>query len=255
MRRAKTVTVLLLALALIAGLAMLPQGIAGISDYLINEKQGTASMQTVELTLYSDKTDEPGYMMRKIALEQRMTTIPIEPEQTSMTEQEVIDAAIEGMAVYVDANMFEWFDYSFCRAEPYLGIDPENQSNNSVIWGVTFVNEKDSYHHLFLHIDDETGRILYISYETYGTDKYKYYYPENQRLMMESFADAFFRPLNLTASEMEEYKNFGGMEAVEQESTDDMTVVVYTYEDTEYGTIRAGFYISPVGFGVYFPSE
>ena len=79
MRRLNATGAILLALLLIAGMAMLPRGIAGISDLLTNEKAGTASMQTVELDFYSAKKDEPGYMMRKLALEQRMTTVPIKP--------------------------------------------------------------------------------------------------------------------------------------------------------------------------------
>ena len=97
MHRLKAVIAVFLSMVLITGLALLPKGIAGISDYLSNEKPGTASIHTVELSVYSDQTDEPGYMMRKLALEQRMNTIPIEPEQASMTEEEVLNAVLEGM--------------------------------------------------------------------------------------------------------------------------------------------------------------
>lgn len=254
MHRLKTVLAVLLSLVLLAGLALLPKGIAGISDFLTNEKPGTASIHAVELSVYSDQTDEPGYMMRKLALEQRMTTIPIEPEQATMTEEEVLNAALEGMVAYEDANVFEWFEYTFFSAEPYLGMDPENQNNNSIFWGVQFTREEKPYQNLFLHIDDETGRILYLSYETYGPDADKYYEPENQRLMMEGFVDAFFRPLKLTASEMSEYKNFIGTEISEKETPDDETIVSYTYEDAIYGAVHVTFHISPEGLHV-FPGE
>lgn len=251
MNKIKTVFAVLLSLVLIAGLALLPKGIAGISEYLSNEKPGTASIRTVELTVYSDQADEPGYMMRKLALEQRMTTLPIEPKQASMTEEEVLNAALEGMEPYVDANIFEWFEYSFFSAEAYLGMDPENQSNNSVFWGVRFTHEEKPYRNLFLHIDDETGSILYLSYETYGPDAGKYYEPENQRLMMDDFVDAFFLPLNLTTDQMSMYKNFIGMEVKENEIPDDATIVSYTYEDAVYGAVHVTFHISPEGLRVF----
>lgn len=254
MYRLKAVLTILLSLALIAGFALLPKGIAIVSDFLSNGKPGTTSMDTVELTIYSDQTDAPGYMMRKLALEQRMTTIPIEPEQAAMTEEEVLNAALEGMEAYVDAGIFEWFGYTFFSAEAYLCMDPEDQSNNSVFWGVQFTREEKPYQSLFLHIDDETGNILYLSYETYGPDADKYYAPENQRLMMESFVDAFFRPLKLTASEMSVYKNFIGMEVNEQETPDEVTVVSYTYDDAVYGAVHVTFHISPEGLHV-FPGE
>lgn len=254
MHRLKTAGAVFLSLTLIAGLALLPKAISCISDNLANEKPGTASIHAVELRVYSDQTDEPGYMMRKLALEQQMTTLPIEPEQASMTAEEVLNAALEGMEPYLDANVFEWFDYTYFSAEPYLVMDPENQSNNSIFWGVQFTQENKPYHDLFLHIDDETGSILYLHYETYGPDADKYYEPENQRLMMEGFVDAFFCPLKLTASDMSVYKNFIGMEVNEQETPDDSTIVAYTYEDAAYGTVHVTFHISPEGL-LAFPGE
>ena len=243
MHRLKAIFAVFLSMVLIAGLALLPKGIAGISDYLSNEKPGTASIHTVELSVYSDQTDEPGYMMRKLALEQRMNTIPIEAEQASMTEEEVLNAVLEDMVAYEDANVFEWFEYTFFSAEPYLGMDPENQSNNSIFWGVQFTREEKPYQNLFLHIDDETGRILYLSYETYGPDAEKYYEPENQRFMM-----------NLTTDQMSMYKNFNGIEVKENEIPDDATIVSYTYDDAVYGAIHVTFHISPEGLRV-FPGE
>ena len=159
MGKINTASAIVLALLLLAGMALLPTGIGWISDWLTNERPGTAPVQSVKLALGDDRTDEPGYMMRKMALECRMTTIPVEPAQASMSEEAVYTAAREAMEAYIDAEMFEWFDYSFFHAEPYLGIDPMDKNNNTVFWGVSFVNEADPYHFLFLHIDDETGKI------------------------------------------------------------------------------------------------
>lgn len=250
MYRNKTLSAVVLALVLILGMALLPQGIAGISDYLTNEKPGTASIQNVELALNSDKTEEPGYMMRKLALEQRMTTIPIKPEQATMTKEEVLTAALDGMAVYVEAEVFEWFEYDFSAVDPYLGVDTENKNNNSIFWTVTLSRPYEPYQDLFLHIDDETGKILFLSYETYGQDQYKYYYQENQRLMMEGLVDAFLWPLNLTLGQLSEYEGLLGCSVEEQELTDDVTCVVYTYEDAAYGTIRVDFQITPRGLRI-----
>lgn len=255
MYRLKAVFAVLLSLILITGLALLPRGIAGISDFLSNGKPGTASMNTVELTVYSDQTDEPGYMMRKLALYQNMTTIPISQDQAKMSEEEVFTAAIDGMALYMEANMFEWFEYHYSSAEPYIGIDPADKSKNMIFWAVTFAVKNDPYHQLFLHIDDETGKILYIEYETDGPDQFNYYYPDNQRLMMEGFVDSFFRPLNLVSHQLSEYKNLVSQNIMERKLTDDVTCVRYTFEDSKYGVIIVEFLISPKGFIVSYPSE
>lgn len=255
MGRLKTGFALLMTTLLLVALALMPQAIAKISDFTENKQPGTAPMQSVELALGADKTDEPGYMMRKLALVQRMTTIPIKPEQAAMTIEEVLAAAQSGMTVYVEANMFAWFAYTFCSVEPYLGIDPEDKNNNAIFWGVTFATKDDPYQHLFMHIDDETGKIIFINYETYGADQYNYYYPENQMLMMEGFVDAFLRPLNLTLGQLGEYKNLMDVSTAEQMQTYDVTCVRYTFEDARYGTICVEFYITPAGFYVHFPSE
>lgn len=255
MRRWNATGAILLALLLIAGMAMLPRGIAGISDLLTNEKTGMASMHTVELDFYSAKKDEPGYMMRKLALEQRMTTVPIKPKQAKMTEEEVLTAAFEGMTPYVEAKMFSWFDFSFSGAEPYLGIDPEDKNNNTIFWGVSFVAEGKPYQNLFLHIDDETGKILYINYGTDGPDKYTYYYPDNQRSLMEGFTDSFFSPLNLLSEHLDEYKNLTSQNRTERKLTDDVTCLLYTFEDKQYGIINVEFYITPAGFWVNYPAS
>lgn len=253
MNKLKTVLVLLLTVLLIVILALLPQAMAGVSDFMGNKKPGTVSMQSVELAFDSDKADEPGYMMRKLALEQRMTTIPIDPVQASMTEGEVITAAKTGMDIYMEASMFDWFDITYQMAEPYLGVDPNDRNNNTIFWGVTFTAEDGPYHHLFMHIDDETGKVLFINYETYGEDKFNYDRPENQRRMMEGFVHSFFSPLNLT--QLSEYENLLETSMLEQYVSDDVTCVRYTFEDAQYGTIHVEFYITPMGFCVYFPSE
>ena len=241
MRDRKTVITVLAALILVAGLALLPRGIAGISDSWTNGKPGTAAMESVELALGADKTDEPGYMMRKLALEQRMTTIPLKAEQAEMTEEQVLTAAMDGMTAYMEAGMFEWFEYSFCSAEAYLGLDPGDKSNNTIFWGVTFSTEKEPYHHLFVHID----------YETYGSDQWNYYSPDDQRMMMEGFTASFFEALNLTRRN--EYENLKAETVAEQPTTDEVTCVRYTFEDERYGTIYVEFTVYPFGFYVSFP--
>lgn len=255
MSKIKTVSGVLLAFVLIVGMALLPRGVARISDHLTNGKQGTASMQSVELALYSNQSEESGYMIRKLALEREMTTIPIRPTQAKMTEEEVFTAALNGMKAYTEAKVFEWFDYQYSSAEPYLGIDPEDKSNNMIFWGVNFSVEDKLYHNLFLHIDDETGKILFLAYETDGPDKFNYYYPENQQVMMEEFVNSFFSPLNLTGDQLSQYENLLRSDAIVQPTTDDVTCVVYTFVDEEYGTIRVEFRILPTGLRMYFTGE
>ena len=93
-----------------------------------------------------------------------------------------------------------------------------------------------------------------MEYETDGPDQFDYYYPDNQRLMMEGFVDSFFGPLNLTSYQLSEYKNLVSQNVTERKLTDDVTCARYTFEDSEYGIIIVEFIISPKGFLVSYPS-
>lgn len=252
MGKLKTGVVLLMAAMMIAVLAWMPQTVSGVSDIIGNKKPGTAPMQSVELALSSDRMEEPGYMMRKLALEHGMNTVPILPEQATLTEEEAIHAAMDGMMVYVEAKLFEWFEYELVDAQPYLGVDPEDKSNNSIIWGVNFFKKGEPYNNLFLHVDDETGKIIFISYETYGEDQNRYYDPEDRRLMMEGFVDSFLGPLNLT--QLSEYENLDS-ECVPEMLSPKEVSVRYTFEDAHYGIINLEFVIYPFGFYVIFPDS
>ena len=58
MNRIKTVFAAALALVIVAVMAFLPRWTAGVSDAFASEKPGTAAMQSVELALNSDSTDD-----------------------------------------------------------------------------------------------------------------------------------------------------------------------------------------------------
>lgn len=252
MRKIKTTVAVLSALLLLALLAVMPQAAARISDLLGNEKPGAAPMRAVELAVGTDKTDKPGYMMRKLVLEKRMVSLPIQPEQASMTEEEVYAAALDGMAAYREANIFSWFKYDFRSAEAYLGIDPEDKNNNMVFWAVTFSSQVEPYRHLFLHIDDETGKILYIVFDTYGEDPYVYSDSESRQRMMEELTDSFFDALNL--SQRDEYEALLGEGVSQPQVGEDFLCTHYTFVVSEYGVIDIEFIIYPGGFYVYFPA-
>lgn len=246
MNKLKTVALLLFPLLLIAALSALPRAVAVISDIRATEKPNSAPMQSVELDFDSEKAEKTGYMMRKLALEQRMTDIPIVPEQASMTSEEVIDAALSGMEAYTQVDLFEWFEYTYCSAEPYLAVDIEQKNNICIFWGVTFSYEKDPYNYLFLHIDDETGKIVYINYTTGDKEPYLAVDREKQMRMLDGFADAFFHPLNLMTEEELE------VSVTDQNMLDNGFSATYTFEDAEYGTICVELRITPEGFRVLF---
>lgn len=244
---------LLLSVALIAALAMLPRGLGALSDLRAEGTAEAAPMQSVTLAFDSDGVDAPGYMLRKLALEGKMLTIPIQPEQAQMSEDGVLDAASASMGAYVEEGLFQWFDASYVSIQPYLGIDPENKNNNMIFWTVACTFDQEPYQSLFLHIDDETGRALFINYETCMPERFEDHGPEGQTLLMEGFIRSFFGQLELLDDQMTGYRKLLSREQREKTLTEDVTCVVYTLNDGVYGQIQVEFYITQEGFRVYFP--
>lgn len=247
MRRLKTLLVLLLMGGVFVCFAGLPWLAAQFSDDLL--RGGAAQIQAVELVLNDADPDAPGYMLRKLALECSMTDVPITPQQASMTEEEVIAAARVGMDIYVDVGIFEWFDYTYQGAEPYFAIDPSDKSHQMIFWSVVFTNEESPYGCLLLHIDDETGRIIYISYEDYGISR-EFVNAEATESMMDGFIHAFLSPLSLLPSQVWMYEDLEGTVSQQIMRYDNSMDVVYGYRDWRYGDINVVFSVTTTGFSV-----
>ena len=172
-----------------------------------------------------------------------------------MTEDEVYAAVERCMADYVDAGIFEWFQYTTRAAGPSLGIDSQDIHNTGIFWGVTYVNEKSPYQSLFVQIDDENGKIYYLSYEDYEKESiYSDRSPEyaaRMNFVLDHFTEIFFDQLGLA-----DVKKFYDSKALVEEEEVDGGVYLrrYVMEDDEYGEISIEFYANPSGFRLYYHS-
>lgn len=241
----------LLAAALIAAGAFLPQITAFLMDQAEKGRTGSAPIQSVELNLRDETAAE--YAAQRLAMESHMYAVPIDLQVASMTEEEVYAAVEENMKDYEAAGIFDWFPYTSRSAEPYMGIDAGNISQTGVFWGVTYVNEKSPYQYLFVHIDDETGKIYFLNYEDYGKESaYSETSPEytaQMNYILDNFTRIFFYQLGL--AEVRQYYDSEGL--VEQEEVDgDVHLRRYRMGDAEYGEITIEFYANPAGFHLYY---
>ena len=136
-----------------------------------------------------------------------------------------------------------------------MGIDAGNISQTGVFWGVTYVNEKSPYQYLFVHIDDETGKIYFLNYEDYGKESaYSETSPEytaQMNYILDNFTRIFFYQLGLA-----DVKKFYDSKALVEEEEVDGGVYLrrYVMEDDEYGEISIEFYANPSGFRLYYHS-
>lgn len=249
MRKLKTMLVLMLTGVIFAFFAVLPRLAGAFSDDRLRGQSGSASIQSVALELHDMDSDAPGYMLRKLALERFLTSVPITPQQASMTEEEAIAAAQAGMDIYVDAGIFEWFDYTYQGAEPYFAIDSNDKSHHMIFWSVIFTNEENPYQSLLLHLDDETGKIIYIKYEDYGPSR-EFVNAKAAESMMDGFIHAFLSPLLLLPSQVWMYEDLEGPVSQQIMRYANSVNVVYGYRDWRYGDIDVAFSMTTTGFYV-----
>lgn len=244
MRKLHIALILALTAGLIALGAFLP-GIAGAAaDLIATASVRSAPMESVELE-FSNGQDDPARMLRKLALEQHMNTLPVTAQETSMTEEAVFAAVESCMEAYVSEELFYWFKDTYRMAEPYLAISRDDTSNVSIFWAVHIVHEGDPYRNLFLHVDDETGKILYLDYVTYDPDST--FYPEDQSRVVDTLAQIYFDQLGLTEPAASDSVT------VDELVDNDVHCLRYTFPDTDYGSIVIEFYSKPNGFYILFP--
>lgn len=250
MRRIRIVLILLLTAALIITGAFLPRITTAVMDLTTAAKVSTAPMQSVQLDFRSTGQQDSGSILKKLALEQSMYTVPITAKDASMTEEEVFAAVETCMDMYVSSGIFSWFEETYRMAEPYLAIAADDTDNASVIWAVHFVHEDDPYRNLFLHLDDETGKILYLDYVTYDPDST--FYPEDQAYALETFTGIFFEQLGLT--DLADSNSSSLNTAAERMQDGDVWCLRFTFPDTQYGEVVLEFYVKPTGFYILFPN-
>lgn len=244
MRKLHIALILALTAAVIAIGAFLPGIVGGVTDLISTAAVRSAPMQSVELQ-FSGGQDDPEHILKKLALERNMNTLPVTADQAFMTEEEVFAAVNDCMEQYSSADLFRWFKDTYSMAEPYIAISANGTDNVSVFWAVHIVHEGDPYRNLFLHIDDETGKILYLDYVTYDPDST--FYPEDQYRVVNTLAELYFDQLGLA--------ELAGSEAVtvDEMIDNDVQCLRYTFAGTEYGDIVIEFYSKPNGFYILFP--
>lgn len=246
MRNFKTSRLILLTILILAAFASLPTIAASVQDCTIVNSSGYRQMQFLKLDLSEEKKTIP--MIGKLALISNMENILIDPSQASMTEDEVFQAAESLMKAYEDAGIFQWFDVTVRAAVPQLGVDLNDANNFIVYWTVSFIGENDPGQSLELNIDDETGKILCLSYAVYDSYTMDGVWGRNGTVI-NAFTDIYFSQLSMTeakeyAESIEYFERDGGVSSA-----------LYSFRDAVYGEIKLEFFAEGSGgFFLNFPN-
>lgn len=244
MKKLKNALILLLTIGLIGCGAILPGIVAAVMDRDAVNQTGTREMASVALEMGEEK--QLLSTAGKLDLLRRGQTINITEKEASMTLADVNGAVETAMAEYIDAGIFEWFDFDAWITQPKLCIDPDSPDNYGVFWTVTIINKMEPYQTLSMDIDDETGKIYSIRYDTYGEYRLEGVWERNAAIM-DSFVHVYLSQLGMMEQDAEPYLEYGELDG-------EVLCGGFYFTDEHYGRCGIEFYVTGTGsFWNYFP--
>lgn len=247
MRKFRITLILLSTAALLTLGAFLPMLLAAVTDRNLN-LSGTHEIPAIILNV-SDANREPRSLPAagKIALLRDGKTINITEKEAAMSEAQVNAAVEKALSEYIDAGIFDWFEYTAWHTQPKLYIDPDVPDNYGIFWTVTILNEKEPYQNLTMDVDDETGNIFsirYDIYESYSLDRIK----ERNSAILDTFVHVYLSQLGIAdpLENTEAYVEYGELDG-------EVFYGVFLLQDEELGNIPIEFSVAgPGSFWVYF---
>lgn len=245
MRNFKILLSLLMTLALIAAGANLPRFVSDRMDREIMGQSGSRDMASIALDLSGENRKLT--TAEKITLLSRGKTIAVSENEASMTMAEVNAAVEKQMEAYIDAGIFEWFEYTSWITQPYLCVDPQAPENFALFWTVTIVNEMHPYQTLGVDIDDETGTIYSIRYDQLGSFPVEDVWEQNYA-NMDAFVHVYLNQLGLLDANMEPHLEYGELDGL-------VLCAEFVFTEAGYGKCALEFYMTaPGGYWIYFPA-
>lgn len=240
MGKCKLVIILLLTIAVLICGAFVPALIARLLDGQTVGKSTSVTIASVELNIRRELSPT-----EKLAMVSKIDNLlPVKESKARMTGEEVLDAVTRELTPYMDAQLL-YFRNEHVQMQPYLVQIPACPELQRVIWQVTVSGEDADFTFTDLLLDDETGKILRLSFtaedppQNYVTD-----------VVLNAFAEIFFSGMGI-----EDPWRFL-VKDLETAYTGDHTIAVrFLPEDPQYGQIPVDLYIYDHGFYVEFPSD
>ena len=241
MNKLKISGLLLLTLVLLVLGAALPRIAAFMQDTARQSHSGHSEMQALQLDLAEERNLLS--FMGKLSALGRGGPISISDGAVAMSEAEAYAAAEKAMAAYENARLFQWFDVSYASAQPNISISMENVNHTVVYWTVSYMYKKDPNQTLVLDIDDETGKVLRVTYHKYSTFSMEGVW-EHNRDALERFAEVYFSQLGLQ-EQADQAKAAGYYTFYERDGG--VSAAQYIFNDETYGEIVIDLYAEGSG--------
>lgn len=230
----------ILTMALIAAGACFPKA---VSIFLDQKNNGSISTNPISSIRFEVQKDIPA--LGKLALLSKLgSSIELTEKKASMSPAEVMDAVYAGIQPYVDAQLIVYSEKDVEMHPSMLFQADGNQDLQGIVWFVNIGGNTSNFTYLQLLIDDETGKILNISYTYEALDA-----PLVGTEVLTVFADIYFNSL-----EIPQYADFIVPDLEYAYVGDDANAIRYRFKDSIYGEVTVDLYVHSHGFYVDFPS-
>lgn len=161
MRNMKTLSLILLTVALLIGFAYLP-GITAAAQDASFSGVGFHAIRQVELVI--SQPEAAGDILGKMALLRNGSFYTVSPSKTNIAQSEIEQVVRDELNPYYEAELvpYNWASYEF-SAVPHLVSDTLDTDSYAIVWIVS-IHWPDSGDHLDLYVDDGTGMILHLHF-------------------------------------------------------------------------------------------
>ena len=164
MEKLKIPALTLLTLALLIIGAFLPDIAAVGQDRVIADRSGFGDMESIKLELSNPESVEA--LLQKLTLVRDGDFYIVSPGKTRIGQGGIEQAVKDSLALYHQAELIpdRWQGYEFSAA-PHLVYNERDRDTYAVLWVIT-IHWPDLGENLSLFVDDETGRILYLHFDS-----------------------------------------------------------------------------------------
>lgn len=242
MKKLKMIVTLVLTFGLVLLCATLPKHAAMFMD----RQAGTAPVYNdicpVDLELKGSKEELP--IFAKLSLCGKGKTAYIESFHATRTEDQIVNCVNLFLGACQKGGFYKKFKPSTEVVTAKLLYDPNDVSNSIIVW-TYYAFKTNPNEELHIMIDDETGKILSVSYHPYGSYSMNGIWERNREIL-DAFTDVYFAHLGLTESaEIAEASPEILYEYLETDMG--VTYANYTLSDPTYGTLQINFTAGGVG--------
>lgn len=164
MGRLKIPVLILLTLVLLTVGAALPAIAAAVQDRTTVNHSGFGEIESLKLEF--SRPESTDSLLGKLALIRDGSFYTVSPSKTRIRQSQIEDLVNDGLALYYQAELIPYnrenWEFS---AEPHLVFNDADKDTYAVVWVVS-IHWPEQGGDLSLYVEDETGAILYVHYNS-----------------------------------------------------------------------------------------